>query len=237
MFEAEHFICGKRVDVQPTMTLEEKYQKVKKSHQHKIFISKVPTHLELWKIADSLSEYCEVWSCNFINPKGKTRAIVQAELADSDLCEQLSKKGIKLQGPLYNVTLYKPKAAWNLYFERQDNNPLGTVSSLSCEKHALLNKSFAEQSVLKIIQKRSRRIDQSISNYRFNISVTQREINMAYKPVSTFNRGGAQLNLTQLSQDDSTNCTQQQLAANHSQYFQSLLNTLAARRRANDEAL
>jgi len=194
MFEIEHSICGKRVDVQPTMSFQEKFERLKKSQENKIFISRVSRHVDLRKIEQRLSEYCEVWSCGFVNPKCKRKALLQVELSDPAVCKWLAETGLMFQGIFYLVSLYRPKLAW--YTQQQNYYELQSELESYAPSESLLIKDdelFQKISIQKLILDQSNALDESSSNYRFNLSAKLKKYRHYQKPSLALIKGNPEL--------------------------------------------
>ena len=165
LLSGEHIIRGRKVDVEESFSLDENLDRIRKLQENKIFIGKFPRSQNLQDIAKKLSEYCEVRSCSFVNTKAKRKLLlVLVELADPQVCTQLSKTGFYYQGFKYEVSLYKPKTVW-----------VGEAAVPS----SLFTTKLASQTVEPQLEEygsslahsieRSKFLNQSVSNYRFNV--------------------------------------------------------------------
>jgi len=165
LLAGEHLIRGRRVDVEESFCLDEKLDKLKKLQGNKIFIGRMPRTEDLAEIAKGLSKYSEVKSCSFVNTKSKRKSLlVLAELADSEVCVQLSQTGFYYHGQRYAVSLFKQKNVW----VGPQEPP---TSSLHFNFASQIVKPKLEEygSSLAHSIERSKLINQSTSNYRFNL--------------------------------------------------------------------
>lgn len=162
----EHYILGKRVDVEETMCPEEKISRIMKLQANKIFIGRFSKREDLRRVVRKLSEYSEVWSCNFVNSRARRKVmLIQAELADPSACTLLARTGFLFNGIRYQVTLYKPKALWAI----QDKESKFSLRTQNVSKQQPVSMERQGSQVLNSFLKCSG-LNQHSSNYRFNIS-------------------------------------------------------------------